>query len=274
VDQRLRCAEVCRAWRAVLSDRSLWLRLDLRRASGLARAATHEMLLAAVSRSGGQLQALDLSALDIRMDALMAVLHANAGTLIEISTFLTELDAAYHTRLPEIEALLRAAPLLQTVRMDVACGSCAQARPLLRREGLFRPLRVHQLAVYAGELDAVGAVDEAATLALADDVAEHDTLTQLWLNDVRLRGGALDALVTAALTRSLAGLHFWGCGLAAASVPALARLLGGGTLRALAVGDVVTHPPLCAPTQPWSRLRWPVSACGTTPLLRRRCWPR
>ncbi len=29
VDCRLRCAEVCRAWRAALEERSLWLRLDL-----------------------------------------------------------------------------------------------------------------------------------------------------------------------------------------------------------------------------------------------------
>jgi hypothetical protein len=222
----------------VLSDRSLWLRLDLRRASGLARAATHEMLLAAVARSGGQLQALDLSALDTRMDALMALLHANAGTLIEISTFLTELDAAYHTRLPEIHALLRAAPLLQMARMDVMCGSCAQARPLLRREGLFRPLRVHQLEVDATfDADPGDAVDEADTLALAADVAEHDTLTQLSLNMVQLErgGGALDALVTAALSRGLSGVHLSSCGLTAASVPALARLLGGGALRTLTV---------------------------------------
>jgi hypothetical protein len=35
VDCRLRCAEVCRAWRAALNERSLWTRLDLTAASGV-----------------------------------------------------------------------------------------------------------------------------------------------------------------------------------------------------------------------------------------------
>jgi hypothetical protein len=38
VDQRMRCAEVCRGWRAVLSDASLWLRVDLSPAGGVALA--------------------------------------------------------------------------------------------------------------------------------------------------------------------------------------------------------------------------------------------
>jgi hypothetical protein len=36
-DARLRCAEVCRAWRAAVSDRSLWLRVDLSRQGGVTR---------------------------------------------------------------------------------------------------------------------------------------------------------------------------------------------------------------------------------------------
>jgi hypothetical protein len=34
VDCRLRCLEVCRGWRSVLSEHSLWTRLDLTAASG------------------------------------------------------------------------------------------------------------------------------------------------------------------------------------------------------------------------------------------------
>jgi hypothetical protein len=52
VDQRLRCAEVCRGWRAVLSDASLWLRLDLSAASGVAR-ASDALLRAAAKRAAG-----------------------------------------------------------------------------------------------------------------------------------------------------------------------------------------------------------------------------
>ncbi len=40
VDQRLRCLEVCKGWRAVLLERSLWTCLDLSATAGLARPAT------------------------------------------------------------------------------------------------------------------------------------------------------------------------------------------------------------------------------------------
>jgi hypothetical protein len=35
VDCRLRCMEVCRGWRSVLRERSLWTRLDLSHTSGV-----------------------------------------------------------------------------------------------------------------------------------------------------------------------------------------------------------------------------------------------
>jgi hypothetical protein len=56
VDARLRCAEVCRSWRAALEERSLWLRLDLS-ASGVnpEREATDAGLV-----GGGTLAELDI----------------------------------------------------------------------------------------------------------------------------------------------------------------------------------------------------------------------
>jgi hypothetical protein len=56
VDTRLRCAEVCRSWRAALEERSLWIRLDLS-ASGVSpkRAVTDELLRAAAARAHGEL---------------------------------------------------------------------------------------------------------------------------------------------------------------------------------------------------------------------------
>jgi hypothetical protein len=86
VDSRLRCAEVCRAWRAALNERGLWLRLDLSEASGVARAAAKEGLLrAAAARAAGQLETLDVSGCDkITPDALREVLRANSVTLREL----------------------------------------------------------------------------------------------------------------------------------------------------------------------------------------------
>jgi hypothetical protein len=135
VDQRLRCAEVCRGWRAALSDVSLWLRLDCRLASGLARFATDGLLRAAAARAAGQLQALDLSdGGEITHDASLAVLRANADTLREFSTFSAVPNAGF---LPfqAVEAAVRAAPLLRVFTADVTCTSVEQARLVLQHEG-------------------------------------------------------------------------------------------------------------------------------------------
>jgi hypothetical protein len=233
VDQRLRCAEVCRGWRAVLSDVSLWLRLDCRLASGLARFATDGLLRAAAARAAGQLQALDLSdGGEITQDASLAVLRANADTLREFSTFSAVPNAGF---LPfeAVEAAVRAAPLLRVYAADVTCTSVEQARLVLQHEGfglLFRALRCHRLQVVAPD------ADEASVLVLAAGAASCETLTELVLDGLPLgTAAALDAVVAAALARRLSAVQFWVCNLGAASLPALARLLGGGALRTLAL---------------------------------------
>jgi hypothetical protein len=86
VDARLRCAEVCRSWRAALEERSLWIRLDLT-ASGVSpkREVTGALLHAAVARARGELVALDLRDCALIMfDALLAVVTANGGALREL----------------------------------------------------------------------------------------------------------------------------------------------------------------------------------------------
>jgi hypothetical protein len=69
--------------------------------------------------------------------------------------------------------------------------------------------------------------------ALAADVGAH-----AWLRELVLVGPVahvLDPIVTAALARRLTALHFLHGGLTPASVPLLARLLGGGACTALSV---------------------------------------
>ena len=61
LDARLRCAEVCRAWRAAAQDARLWLRLDLSPGSGVTAPRTAALLEAALRRAGGALQLLDVS---------------------------------------------------------------------------------------------------------------------------------------------------------------------------------------------------------------------
>jgi hypothetical protein len=65
-DSRLLAAAVCRSWREMLADRSLWTRLDLSPASGVVHWPRKALLLAAAARAGGKLEALTMHVVDRR----------------------------------------------------------------------------------------------------------------------------------------------------------------------------------------------------------------
>ncbi len=233
VDARLRCREVCRGWRAVLLERSLWLRLDLSKASGgLARPATEGLLRAAAARACGQLHALDVSECEsITHEALLAVLAANAGALRELRAWTA--DVFPPTGFADAQALMRAAPQLRVFDADMECESVAEAQRLLRNEGAFAPLRLRML-----ELLSFDAQTEAPVLSLAADAAAHASLVSLLLNGAPLdTPAALDAVVAVALANRFSALGLGASGLAPASAPALARLLSGGALRVLTIAN-------------------------------------
>jgi hypothetical protein len=77
VDSRLRCLEVCRGWRAVFSERSLWTRLDLTAASGVT--VPHDdrplsaLLRCAAARAGGGLCSLHVDYNFVTVEALRDV---------------------------------------------------------------------------------------------------------------------------------------------------------------------------------------------------------
>jgi hypothetical protein len=230
VDLRARCACVCRGWRATLSERSLWTRLDLSRMSGVTAALTGALLRGAAARAGGGLQVLDVCGnFEDSFDALLEVATANAGALCEmrVTDGTRDLTAVHHWERGGAEALLRAAPQLRVLDADVECDSLEDACRALRAEGLLAPLRVRRLRVH--HQDAA----EADVLALAADVAAHAWLQQLSLNVPLPTHAALDAVVDAALMRRLTALQFADCRLTPASAPALARLLGGGAIAQL-----------------------------------------
>jgi hypothetical protein len=99
VDERLRCAEVCRAWCAALLERSLWRSINLSSAwHGIMKCRTREeadaavvpgnqhprtrrrfeeLLRAAAARAGGDLQELDVSF--AAHAVVLDVVTANAG---------------------------------------------------------------------------------------------------------------------------------------------------------------------------------------------------
>jgi hypothetical protein len=245
VDARARACVVCRAWNAALAERSLWTRLDLSLASGVAVSVTEAVLRAAAARAGGQLEALDLPDCNfIGFEAVLAVVTACGVTLRELRRHNPSRNADERSTVSSeaVEALLRAAPQLCVLAVGVWCQTTADAARLLRGEPLFAPLRVHALTVQELE-DEVS--DEAAVLALAAAVTGHVWLTELTLKKVPLDTAAvLDAVVDAALARRLCAVNIWKCHMSPASAPALARLLGGG-LSQLSIIDL--HPHLDVP---------------------------
>ena len=136
VDTRLRCREVCRAWRAALEDRSMWWRLDLREGSVTGfddrdfparRPAWAALLHAAATRAGGDLRVLLTGGEEftyLELDDITRVAALNAGALRVLRV--TELHEGL------IVPLLNAAPHLEALEADMMCFGCVSAHQILR----------------------------------------------------------------------------------------------------------------------------------------------
>jgi hypothetical protein len=231
VEQRLRCIEVCRGWRATLADHDAWLQLDLTRADG--SECSEALLRAATSRADGQLRSLRLAYdEDALQDSLCAVATGNAATLQELRVSTPGVSFTQCRSIGNLAALLLAAPQLRVLEADVDCDDAAEAHRVLRNELPFGPLRARHVSVRAT------AATADIVLALAADVAEHASLASVRLYCAHLDApAALDAVVDAALTRSLSSVQLIDCHLSRASAPALARLLGGNLLTELCIGN-------------------------------------
>jgi hypothetical protein len=238
VDARARCACVCRGWRVVTAEVSLWTRLDLSSSSGVRVRVTDGVLRGAVGLARGSLTALDVSGrADVTQATLLAVVTANAAALTELracSGFGRELYYA------TTETLLRAAPLLRVLDADVSCSIGPEATRLLRNEAPFGPLRMH---LFCGSFNELAAAEvEADATALAASLAAHATLSSLRLLHAPLTAPAvLDAVVDAVLLQRVRWLELYSCDLSPASAPALARLLSGSALTELAIWNGGEH---------------------------------
>jgi hypothetical protein len=232
-DARACAACVCRGWGAVLSERSLWTRLDLSASSGVRVRVTDAVLAGAAAKARGQLAALDVSGCErVSFDALLAVVRANAGSLRELCFNVITGEHGTPQTLDAIlvERMVLAAPQLTACHADeFAAVDFADTHRLLRNEPPFQPLRLHALCV-----DFEVHADEASVLALAADFAAHASLQRVELQHAPMRTlAALDAVVDVALARYLVSLRFWFCHLTPATAPALVRLLSGGLLTEL-----------------------------------------
>jgi hypothetical protein len=261
VDCRLRCAEVCRGWRRVLLERSMWARLDLSAASGVhvhrfRRVSVHEalrrlghppagtldaLLRCAAARAGGGLQSLRVEEERISHAALLKVAAANAGALRELCVYNDTFDRYQRagSTPAQAQALLAAAPQLRTFATDLFCDATEvpAARSALRNEAPFGPLRVRHLCADIRNVDASGIV------ALAADVAAHASMRGLSLAcGAELHwAAATEAVVDEALTRQLQRVSLGSCALPGDRAPDLARLLSSGALTTLQCGLAVRH---------------------------------
>jgi hypothetical protein len=174
---------------------------------------------------------------------LREVVAANAGAVRVLRLLCDDgcfVCGAEFDRCAELEALclsvclLGAAPGLARVDADVRCFGVASACRLLRNEPPFGPLRICTLDLTANdeELDWPPAPLN-MSLLLATVTHAHASLTRLHIVRLMLSVEHLEALVDAALARQLSALGFEDCSLSPAHLPALARLLRGGTLTEL-----------------------------------------
>jgi hypothetical protein len=244
VDTRLRCAEVCRAWRAAADEPALWTALDLSSDAGLAQTATNALLRAAVARARGTLRSLSVSELvggDEHVIYLRPETHLNFPALLEAITAnggaLRTLRVSGCTGLgvDEAAALLQAAPALSTLRAHVACYDPEEVTRVLRGVPPFERLVVERLDAFPmGVAVDVDVIAFAADIAAANAALTALSISHVWL----LEPAALRAVVDAAIARRLTSLSLCENALTSESVPELARLLADGALTELTLLDM------------------------------------
>ena len=234
-DVRLRCREVCPAWRDALAEPRLWTELDLTKTSGAVARLTPALLRAAATRAEGRLERLfvtdtddtiDLERLHEVMDnaealdaALLEVFAANADSLQ-----LLRLESGFVTH-ERLESLMRAVPRQCVVEADAEV-EYGYAVPMLRNEPPFQALRFRSLHVDTKHMIA------ADVAAMAGELISHPSLRELTLYRCPLDTfAALDAVVDAALTLRLTKLALDDCRLVPAAAVALPRLLRCGTVQ-------------------------------------------
>ena len=237
VDQRLRCAEVSRAWRATVALPELWRRVDLSVNSNV-QYLTPALLHAVVARAGGALTALDMTDADFGTVALAAALRA-ASQLVEVC--LGDPDLAPPDSLQQVTDILTAAPQLRELHTVVTCGS-THCVHLLERRPPYGPVRLAGLGI----MGHYSALPPALILALPD-ASLQPSLSRLSLNHAFLHlPGALDAIADAVVARgALTHLCFHSCLFPPSPAPALAHALRDGALTELKISadDVQQHQP-------------------------------
>ena len=224
VKTRLRCSEVSRAWRALLTDTVCWECLDFSVFDGRFSEA---LFFAAVAKAGGQLRELDVSSGFIRLTyaALLNAVNANSQALqrLRLHTGVEKMS------LNLVAQLCAAAPGVRELSTDVTFLA-AEARSLLRREPPFGALNIRDCT-----LEGARGQDDNLFLSRAADLTLHGAcLDKLILVAAPLTSrAAWDALANVAISVRLTNLTVMFTQLGPSCVPGLARLLRDGSISAL-----------------------------------------
>ena len=240
VDARARSAAVHPSWSDALVDPALWARLDLSRASGIARErVTLALFLGAAKRAAGQLVSLDLRdcySFTYKFDEVVRVAReSRALQVVHLQQYCHNADEQFHGQeCDQLMALLLAAPQLQLLHADLYLlrWDFDTALQMLHSEGQFTPLRLGYLTV------SVSNATVAEVVQLMAALPSHSTITGLELCCAWFEvwpGALLDAVVTAALASQLTTVVFYECELGPGAAPALARLLSGTSLTSLRI---------------------------------------
>jgi len=205
---------------------------------------TPALLRAATERAQGTLQVLDVTGWrglfedllpayeekeeeSSRLSALLPVLQVNAGSLVELRAWdCFEPAGEYYLCVEDIEALLSAAPRLRLLQCEAGDWE-EDPTSLLRllEEEQFAPVRLQRLIL--------SDISAPLVSVLAARLVQHSYLSSLELQYAALEDEhALDAVVNLAISQ-LQRLAMRCCRLSQASLPALTRMLGSGSLTEL-----------------------------------------
>ena len=244
-DARGRACCVCRAWRDVLADPSLWTRLDL---SDVQRFEL--VFLGAASRARGVLCELEVSQRQPGVHLLLPVLTANAGSLRELHLrYLGHSDSSLlrsnWSLYPSFGAVLPAAPLLQVLAVEQTRCFWGDAPRMLHAEPPYAALQMcHYLEVnFEDQGGLIGGMERFGPFA----AALADATLQPALSEMRIcradtaEPAVMNALVDAVLARRrLRELRLSGC--TPPDAAPLVRLLTGGSLTLLEYYPAVRIP--------------------------------
>jgi hypothetical protein len=143
LDERLRLAEVCCGWRGMLSERSLWMHLDVSAASlGAACRASDALLRAGAARALRNVRSVDVSGVlrhgdgergggSVSVPALCDLAALNPGLRVIRALCGAGADATQHG-VPLLRTLLAAAPRLAELHADVWTRTLRTRCPFLQ----------------------------------------------------------------------------------------------------------------------------------------------